>query len=173
MFGSIVSDLLGTQYTIGELMQIDVGRQQRAAGCKVSLIRTYRELKKESIMDRFKSFFMSKPIVTMYYLIFKLSVVSETGNRYVVYIRTSPDFSTVNWRNNKVRVYCECADFKFKSAYILHQRHSLFLTNNILVKLGAALKDPPKKVNPTLLCKHAFAAVNWLVKNYQSLMKTA
>lgn len=173
MFGSVVSSLLGSQYTIGELMQIDAGRQERAAKCKVSLTRIYRELKKESILDRFKAFFMAKPVVTMYYLIFKLSVVSETGNRYTVYIRTNPDFSTVNWRNNKVRVYCECADFKFKSAYALSQRDSLFLTNSTIVKLGAAIKEPPRKVNPTLLCKHSFAAINWLVNNYQGLMRSA
>jgi len=48
---------MARQITIGELMTIDSGRIEKASGCVVSLERTYHELKKATILDRFKAFF--------------------------------------------------------------------------------------------------------------------
>lgn len=161
----------GKQYTIGELMAIDSGRQERAANCKVTLLKTYHELQSETILDKFRSFF-GKSSVPVYYMTFKFEVTSGSGSSYNVYIRTNPDFSLKNWAQNQVMIYCECADFKYRSAYTLHRRGSLFVTSKIASELGEAMSDAPKR-GTTLLCKHAFAALSWLMNNWSFIMKTA
>lgn len=154
-------------------MNIDSGRQERAAGCTVKLNKTYHELKEESILDRFKARFLGRSTAKRYYVIFKFDVVSDKGSKHSVFIRVSPDFDLNKWKTNKVKIYCDCADFKFRSAYILAQHDSLFLTPNIQTELGPAVKDAPRGKHPTsLLCKHAFAALTYLVNNYSTLMNT-
>jgi hypothetical protein len=170
--GSIFSNILGIQYTIGELMNIDAARQLKSKQCKVKLIKIYHELKKENLLDKFKRVFGLGNSVKVYYLVFKFEVHSDTGNKHIVFVRTSPDFSLQNWSYNKVKIYCDCNDFKFRSAYTLNQRNSLFLTPRILKALGGAENESPKRVSPTLLCKHAFASLNWLMANYQKVMKS-
>ena len=49
--------------TIGELMKIDSGRQDRSSGYTVSLVKLYHELKKVSILEKFKSFFGGRGVV--------------------------------------------------------------------------------------------------------------
>jgi hypothetical protein len=165
--------ILLKQYTIGDVMNIDSGRQERAGGCMVSLDKTYHELKEESILDRFKARFLGRPTVKKYYVIFRFIVTSDKGHKHYVYIRLSPDFDLSKWKSNKIKIFCDCADFKFRSAYILAQHDSLFMTPRIQTELGPAIKDAPRGKQPTsLLCKHAFAALNYLVGNYTSLMKT-
>lgn len=160
-------------YTIGDVMNIDSGRQTRASSCNVIWLKTYHELKDETILDKFKARFLGRPTLKRYYVIFKLQVTSEKGNQHNVFIRISPDFNAASWNSNKVQIYCDCADFKYRSAYILGQHDSLFLTPKIQGKLGPATSDAPKgKHTTTLLCKHAYAALNWLVQNYATVMKT-
>lgn len=173
MFNGLFNSIFGKQYTIGELMNIDEGRQNKASQCFVRLVKTYHELKKEGIIDRFKSFFTGETLINVYYVIFKLEVTSETGNKYNVFIRVNPDFNLNNWVNNEVKIYCNCADFKYRSSYLLNKRNSLFLNDKIKISLGQALTDAPKgKSKTTLLCKHSYAALMWLITNYSNIMKT-
>ena len=161
------------QYTIGDVMNIDSGRQERAGGCNVSLLNTFHELKDESVLEKFKALVLGRGMVKKYYLIFKFEVVSDKGNKHYVYIRVAPDFDLTQWKNNKVKIYCDCADFKYRSAYVLNQHEALFLNSKIQSALGPAVSDAPRGKHPTsLLCKHAFAALNYLVSNYSSIMKT-
>ena len=102
MIGSIFS---GKQYTIGDLMQIDAVRQNKSTGCKVVLEDIYHEVKKETLIDKLKSF-LGMSTVAMYYITLKLSVISTSGKTYTVYIQTPPDFSLVNWQGNKIKIYC-------------------------------------------------------------------
>lgn len=161
-------------YTIGELMNIDLGRQERAGGCVVELEKTYHQLKPESILDKFRNIFrFNKPLVKAYYVIFKLKVLSNTGNSHSVFVKINPDFNLTNWENNPVEIYCDCADFKYRSAYILNQRGSLFLTDRIRNNLGAALTETPKKgAKTSFLCKHSYAVLTWLISNYTGIMRT-
>ena len=170
--GSILGGLFNRQYTIGELMNIDASRQEKSKLCKVSFEKAYHELKKENLFDKFKSFFKGKSSINVYYLILKFSVISETGNKYKVFIKLNPDFSTNNWESNKVKIYCSCADFKYRSAYTLDGRGSLFKTTKISAALGSAVNEAPKKLGTTLLCKHSYAALVWLMNNYRSVMKS-
>ena len=69
-------------------------------------------------------------------------------------------------------IYCSCADFKYRSAYTLDSRGSLFKTTKISAALGSAVNEAPKKLGTTLLCKHSYAALVWLMNNYRSVMKS-
>lgn len=165
--------LFSRPFTIGDLMNIDSGRQSRASGCVVKLEKIYHEVKEESILDRFKARFFGRSVAKRYYVILKFSVTSEKGSVHSVFIRISPDFNLTNWKTNKVRIYCDCADFKYRSAFLLGQHDSLFLTDKIRMTLGPAVENKPKEKTATsLLCKHAYAALNYLVLNYSSIMKT-
>lgn len=117
--------------------------------------------------------FLGKTNVNTYYLIFKLLVMSESGKAHTVFIRTDPEYDTTRVLENKVQIYCDCPDFKFRSAYILNQKKALFLNDRIKLELGAALTDKPKtKTTTTTLCKHAYAGIQWLISNYPSLIRT-
>lgn len=168
--GSVLGGLFTKQYTIGELMNIDSTRQGKASACQVNMDETFHELQRENLLDKFKAFF-TKTSVPVYYVTFKFSVTSAIGHTHVVYIRTNPDFSLKNWSNNKVQIYCDCADFKYRSAYTLEKHNSLFKTSKIQSALGQALSDAPKR-GTTLLCKHSFAALSWLMNNWSGIMKT-
>lgn len=161
-------------YTIGDLMNIDFGRQERASGCSVELVKVYHQIKPEALIDKFKNFFTyNRTHLKAYFLILKLKVISGTGNTHIVFIKINPDFNLNRWESNRVKIYCDCADFKYRSAYILNDRHSLFLTDRIKLSLGSSLTDKPKATAKTsLLCKHAFAAIQWLINNYANLMRT-
>ena len=85
------------------------------------------------------------------------------------YIELITEFSPYNL----VEIYCDCADFKYRSAYILNQRGSLFLTDRIRNNLGAALTETPKKgAKTSFLCKHSYAVLTWLISNYTGIMRT-
>lgn len=160
------------KYTLGDLMMIDSGRQERASSCQVILEKTYHELKKATILDKFKSLFKSSAgLINSYYVIFKFRVISGSGGTHKVIIKTCPDFDLNDWENNRAWIYCDCPDFKYRSAYILNQHNSLFLTDKIKIALGQAMTDKPKG-GTSLLCKHSFAAVRYLISNYSSIMKT-
>ena len=124
---SVLGSLFNRQYTIGELFNIDQGRQEKSLSCSVSLEDTFHELKKETLLDKFKKFFFgSRELINVYYVIFKFKVMSGSGSSYTVFIRTSPDFNLSSMMSNRVEIYCGCADFKYRSAYLLNQRKSLF-----------------------------------------------
>lgn len=159
------------QYTIADLLNADRTRLAKAAQCVVEFEKTYHELKSETLSDKIKALFGGKNLLRAYYVIFKLKVTSDTGKVHTVFIRTNPDFNLTNYYNNKVQIYCDCDDFKYRSAYHLKTKNSLFLNDRIKIALGAAINDAPKsKTATSILCKHALAALNWLVENYTSVM---
>lgn len=173
LLGGILGKLTGKQLSIQEIMNIDEGRKDRASECVVRLTKVYHVLKEESIMDKLRSVFFGKTVLKIYYLVFKFEVTSKTGSTYNVIIQTSPDYDIRGWKNSKCKVYCECKDFQFRSAYLLGKNNTLFLSDRIKIKLGLALTQAPKDKTPTtLLCKHSMAALQYLVNNYQNIMKT-
>lgn len=170
VLGSVLKNLFGKRYTISELMTIDEGRQNRANNCSVSLTNIFYSVKQESVIGKFKSLFATNNI-KVFYITLKLKVKSDTGNSHNVFIQLEPDFTMHDWKNNRVRIYCDCADFKYRSAYILDKRDSLFANDWIKMALGQATTDiPTGKKGVTTLCKHAYAAVTWLSTNYEKIM---
>ena len=157
--------------TISELMNIDAGRQGKAASCIVELIKIYHEVKTESIPDPLKAQYGGRNMINTYYVVFKFLVTSDTGSKHTVIIKTSPDFNLSGWENNTAEVYCDCQDFMYRSAYTLKGSSALFLNDKTKLTLGQALSTPPKRTT-SLLCKHAYAALKWFISNYANLMKT-
>lgn len=171
---SILRDLFlpSSGMTIGELMSIDEVRQAKAYGCSVSLDSTYHELKREGVIDKFKRFFLGKPNLLMYYIIFKLKVTSEKGHVHTVLIRLDPDFDLTKIMSNRIQVYCTCPDFMYRSAWSLNRKKALFLNDRTRLELGEALSTAPKsKTRLSIICKHTFAAINWVLNNYTYLMR--
>ena len=154
-------------------MRIVHVRQYKSRLCNVSLIYTFFTIKEESLSGKVKKLFTGKDSVKVFYITLKLAVTGDTGNPHIVFIQLEPDFSMKNWENNKVRIYCDCADFKYRSAYLLDKRDSIFANDGIKIALGQAISEAPKgKRGVTLLCKHSFAALTWLMNNYTNLMST-
>lgn len=169
----VLGKLLGRKYTLGELMSIDKGRIDRSGEINVRLVNVYHELKKESILDKFRSIFTGKMGLLMYYIIFKFEATGKSGKTYEIFVKLSPDYSMSNWQNNTVEVYCSCPDFKYRSAYLLDKNNSLFVNDRIKISLGEALTTAPKeKTTTTTLCKHLYAVLQYIIKNYGNLMKT-
>lgn len=163
---------LGRQLTLGDLMNIDEGRMRRSLGCTVIQSKVYHEVRQENISSKIKSWFFGKSYIPVHYIIIKVSVKSDSGKIHEVIVRMDPDYNLNNWMNNRVKVYCDCSDFKYRSAYLLGKSNSLFLNDRIKIALGAAVTDSPRSSNVSTLCKHSFAAISWILDNYQTLMKT-
>ena len=157
--------------TLGELMNIDAGRQNKAASCSVELVKIYHDIISETIPDSIKAQYGGKNTINVYYVVFKFLVTSDTGSKHTVIIKTSPDFDMMGWENNTAEIYCDCPDFMYRSAYTLKGSSALFLNDKTKMSLGQALSTPPKRTT-SLLCKHAYAALKWFVSNYPNLMKT-
>ncbi len=167
----ILANLFAKRWTLLDLMNIDVSRQQKSSGCSVYLQETYVEVVSESIIEKFKRFFTrNKSVMNVMFVIFKFSVISETGHSYEVFVRTQYDPRANLYMKNVAQVYCGCPDFKFKSAWKLNQHASLFRSDRIDIDLGPAITNAPKKSTSTVLCKHSYAAVMYLINNYNALM---
>lgn len=158
--------------TLGDLMSIDQKRIDKSNNCQVSLVKVYHLLKPESLLDKFRKLFLNKTVIKMYRLIFKFKVTSDSGNSYDVLIMLSPDFDMTNINQNRVKVYCSCNDFKYRSAYNLSKTNSLIINDRIETNLGEALTNIPKKMSSNPICKHCYSAIQYIIKNYQSLMQT-
>ena len=144
---SILSSIFKKYWTIKDLMNIDQGRQTKSLSCKVSLVKTYHELKKETILEKFKKFFTRrKDVMNVYY---------------------------IEFLNNRVQIYCSCKDFMYRSAWVLDQHNSLFRSQKTDMALGTSIQDAPKeKTKTSTLCKHSYAALMYLANNYTSIMKS-
>ena len=169
---NLIDRIFKPRYTISELLSIDQGRQARAANCRVSLVNTFYSIKEETMMDKVRSFLNKSPRRQVFYITFKFQVKSDTGNIHSVYIQVDPDFDLNKGGSNHVRIYCGCPDFKYRSAYTLGQHNSLFLNGRTQSDLGDSWKTAGKgKAGQSLLCKHAFASLTWLLSNYAKIMK--
>lgn len=168
----LLANIFNKRWTLSDLMNVDVSRQQKSSGCSVYLQETFVEIVSENIIDKFKKFFIrNKSMMNVMYVVFKFSVISETGHSYNVYIRTQYDPYSMLFMKNPAQVYCGCADFKFKSAWKLNQHSSLFRSDRTDLELGPAISNAPKKNYGVTLCKHSYAAVMYLINNYTHLMK--
>ena len=163
-----------SQLTLGDLMNVtDNNKVMKASLCKVELVDIYHDVEQIGLLDKIKNFFLGKNIINIYHITFKFKVISDTGDTHIVFIRIKPDYELTNWTNNSAQVYCDCESFKYQSAYLLNQYNSLFLNDKTRIALGPAITQAPKNMARTsTLCKHSLAAVNFLVNNYASIMKT-
>ena len=94
----LLDNILGKPYTLGELMKVDQGRQDRAAKCAVRLDDTFYTLKEETPLSKFKNLF-TKNTLKVFYVTLKLAVTSDTGN-------THYGLKTVSRFTVTVRILC-------------------------------------------------------------------
>lgn len=161
-------------YSLNQLISIDQGRMERSYGMKVTLEATYHKVKRESIWDRIKNLFKrDKTSMNMLYTILKFQVESTSGNKYPVIVEFQPNFDLSRIMNNRVKVYCGCADFKFKCCYLLNKRGNLFRSSKTDAILGQALSDAPdtRKTTTSNCCKHIFAVISWINSNQYVLQR--
>lgn len=158
--------------TIKDIMQIDPTRTGRAAGCSVNLLEIYHDIEKVPVPEKYRSMVGGEKMINTYYITLKFSVKSvESGKEHIVFIKLPPDFDMSRGNNSKVEVYCDCSDFMYRSAYGLGKNNALFLTPRIKVSLGQSMTDAPKAGFKTSnLCKHSYAALQWLMNNYSTVM---
>lgn len=74
-------------------------------------------------------------------------VSKNSGKAYSIQVHMDTNKIT---RDSKVKVFCNCDNFKFQWAYVLHKYDSLIAPQNFILL-------PPKIKNPTLeigCCKH-------------------
>jgi len=143
---------------VSDLLDIDASRIERSEKLKVEYIDTYHVLKKESIWDKIKKLFRGKSIL-MFYNIYKYKIHSDSGSVYTVFIKIAPSFDKSKFLSNKIEVFCQCADFKYRVAYWLNQRDNLYRNPEIDEHLGIALTERPTKITPSNLCKHIYACL--------------
>lgn len=165
--------IFSRKYTISELLTTDSSRQEKAMNSKVSLVRKFYEVRKETIFGRFRSLVGNKSSALMYYVILQFQVISDTGNVHTVYIKVDSDFDLSLGNSNRVEIYCDCADFSYRSAWALNEHGSLFQNSRIRAILGRSLTEKPKREATSILCKHSYAALSWLLDNYRGVMKDA
>lgn len=152
---------------IGHLLRVDQGRIQASSGVipkLTSVKHSYKVVQNPDISARRKT-------INMHYITFFFDVKSASGSTYRSILKLHPDFNLSKVNSNPCQIYCSCNDFKYRSAYNLHQMDGLYHNLGIDAKLGAALTTAPKmKTQTSTLCKHAYAVVQHVMGNYQHLM---
>lgn len=171
LFGSIFGL---DPYSISDLMSLDDGRTSKSSSLSVNLEGVFHRVQKESIWDKIKKFFTrNKVSINLYHLDIKYKVNCPSGSTYTVLIELNPNFNSNKFLENPIKVYCQCEDFKYRCAYDLNKRKNLLRNNKIDTSLGQALTDSPKKGFKTSpACKHVYACLLDLKKNYKTILKS-
>ena len=171
LFGRI----FGTdQYTISDLMSLDDGRISKSSQLDVKLDKVFHRIQKESIWNKIKNLFSrNKSSINLYYIDIRYKVKSPSGSEYIVLIEMNPSFDPNKFFSNPVKIYCQCDDFKYRCAYNLNKRGNVLRGDKIDTELGQALTDAPKKNFKTSpACKHVYACLSDLQKNYRNIINS-
>lgn len=154
--------------TIGDLIDIDSQRIDKSRKLKVRLDTRFNVIKQETWLDKLFRLFKRGPKY-IYYRIYKFEVKSDSGNTYTVLIKVSPGFDERKFMKNKVQVFCSCADFMYRAAYNLNKSDNLVLIKSTRESLGKALSEAPTRVQTTPVCKHVYAAIEYLYDHRKEL----
>ena len=159
-------------WTISDIYNTTQERQFKSAGCTVNYLGVSRSVKSTSILDKWKSlFFRNKSLMKEIEVIFSFQVISnESGKTYPVKIQLLYDPFGNLIEAGKIKVYCGCPDFKFGCAYVLNNHEALFKSEKTDIDLGPAITTAPKRKRDGILCKHSYAALRYLIQNYNQLM---
>jgi len=157
--------IFSRKLTITSLLSIDEGRIERSENLDVIYNQTYFVIRTTSIYQKILNFLGIK--VNLLYAIVKYRVASDSGRTYTVLLETNPQFNSSDFLANNIRVFCSCDDFKYRAAYTLGSTDNLYLNTPTKSHLGIALTTRPTRVDTTPCCKHCFAAINDLNKNFR------
>lgn len=185
---SILNKIIGskTKLTLKELIRNTprerVVKATTEVGTPVYLGFTH-EIHKENLFNKLNAWvrsFVSKILGTkdtlVVYIVLHFRVKGSTGNHYDVKIKFPyrRNMDKENLFNIPVRVYCSCADFKFRSAYVLNRTGNIYTNPKVERELGLALTKAPKITNPDQLefvCKHTIKVVSKLNTNIRDYLK--
>lgn len=163
--------------TLNDLINIDPGRLDRSNYLLPQFDKVYHVVKKETLWERVRRFFLRKDnyTINMYYLVFAYNVSSPNGAVHRVFIEIQPNSNRSSFFDNVAKVYCDCADFKYRFAWLLNKRGNLFKNKRIELELGIALQQEPTektklRSSGSHICKHCYAAVNHLASNYDQIV---
>lgn len=156
-------------FKVSDLLDIDEGRMDRSRDLICRLDNVYNILREDTFFEKLKNLFRSKK-PKMFYKVFKYHIISNSGQSYTVFIKVAPSFNIKNFMDNKIEVFCQCADFKYRVAYMLNQRDNLFRNPNIDAHLGIALTTKPTQVETSHLCKHVYRALMEFRLNINNLI---
>jgi hypothetical protein len=166
----LLDNLFKSKYSIRDILNIDQNRINRSSELTVKLIAVYSRVQQETVWDNIKKFFnRNKSTMNVYYKILKYKVKSNSGSEYTVVIELQPSFDYNIFLTNPIKVYCNCYDFRYRSAYNLNKHNSLFLNNKVKTDLSKALLEPPRKVTTSPCCKHVYACLQDLYNNYDNV----
>lgn len=155
---------------VKDILDIDEGRLSRAKDIQVTLLKTYPLYSEPSnkIIKWLRRLFQRPYIITYAYLFQTVNVKSSSTYKVIIEIGPQNDYRRV--LNSEAKIYCQCADFKFRSAWVLNHTDNLFLNKNIETELSVALDQKPTNMNNTTTsCKHIVAAFGYIKRNFKDL----
>lgn len=145
-----------------DLLNIDKGRLARAADIDVELSSSTLVLTEASnkIVRWFRKLFKMPKIARFVHVFTCTNRTNGNVNKVVLEV---PPVANINeLLHSKVRLYCSCGDFMFRSAYYLNKTGNLFLNSTTTARLGEAISTQPTKVSTVKSCKHIAAVAKWL-----------
>lgn len=154
------------------LLKIDEGRIDRSRDIKVILSWTRMlTTPRKGFWSKLWGFIKNEPYIITTLLKFECTNV-KSGSKYNCYLEMDPVNSRSKLLQAKVKIFCSCNDFKYRSAYILNKENNLFHAPAIDKHLGIALTEAPKIVVTTNICKHLYAVINYVRNNLTTLNLT-
>lgn len=155
---------------LSELLNIDKGRIERSSNLRVELVWTKMKLSPhKTLWSKLLGFIKRQPHVVTNLLRFKVTN-PESKSEYTVFIELDPKDTKDKFLRSTVKLYCSCNDFKYRSAYILNKSGNLVRSPNLDERLTkSALEQPPRLMEPSKMCKHIYAIVGYIQKNWNKL----
>ncbi len=103
---------------------------------------------------------IKQPFIKQFVVISRKSTTTLKPNLYSVKIESNTaDLSP----QSKVKVYCDCLDFRYRMAYCFNQKGALLAPASYVI-------EPPDKTNPNCreirACKHIKAALKYGIERH-------
>lgn len=150
--------------TIKKILETDKGRTDRSHQCFPSVVGIHTVIEKEiPFLKRLLMWFKRERVYFYKVIVFKVAPTDRT-----VVIQLCPNFSFSRFINQKIKIYCSCEDFLYRSAYFNAESDSLFVNASNRDKLQYAIDNHPE-IDVTTSCKHVLACVRYIYTNYEKM----
>jgi len=160
--------------TLADLMKINSERVARSSDIKITKVSEYLVSKKPSFLGslfkKFRDLFSKKPYEVLYKVLRYEVVNTKNSDKHVCIIKVPMHVDRQKLLKQKVEVYCDCADFMYRCAWVLNDHDNLFLNSSTKKNLGMAINTKPTKVSTSVACKHLYRCIEDLIDNYQDYL---
>lgn len=155
---------------LGDLLNIDKSRVLRSKDLKISSIKLYSTVDDpKSLIKRFLNLIFKNKFKILSRVIKYNITNTKNGRSHFVIIKV-PMHIDNNVLSQDVKIYCDCEDFKYRSAWLLNKNDNLFLNKKYEKALGIAITTQPMKLQPEIGCKHVYKAIEDIVDNYKKYL---